>query len=130
MAIDYFLLITWGFWGILQISATYSGLFGLRVFPGHWRGYLAGAVITISSFIWFFATGNRNIEGHITGVQGAEQFELIFAGVAVSTVATALLVSILHLREEPGRLTSGYTLEQVRHATYLQILVHYLKRKQ
>jgi len=129
MAFDYFLLIMWGFCGVLQVAAAYNDLYGLRLFANRWKGYLAGTIIAISAFIWFFATGNRIVEGHITGVQGAEQVGLILAGVVVSIVITALSVSILHLRSKPKITKPGYGLEQIRNATFLQALLCIIKRK-
>jgi hypothetical protein len=85
MAIDYFLLIVVGFFGVLQVVASHSGLYGLRLFSNRTKGYVVGVAIAASAFAWFFATGNRNIEGHITGVQGSEQFGLFLAGVCMSS---------------------------------------------
>jgi hypothetical protein len=129
MAIDYFVLIIWGFGGILQIAAAYSGLYGLRFFSAKWKGYLVGSIMAVSAFVWFFSSGNRFLEGHVTGVQGAEQFELILAGVVMSTVVTAILVSILHVRSKSNLANSGHTLEQIRNATYLQAVLRQLKIK-
>ncbi len=129
MAVDYLVLIIWGFFGVLQIIASYSGLYGLRLFSNRWKGYLVGVIIAISAFIGFFATGNRTIEGHITGVQGAEQFGLILAGVSISIFFTAVLVSVLHVREKPKLSQPGYSLEQIRIATYLQAFLRNMKKK-
>jgi hypothetical protein len=120
MARDYFLLIAWGFFGILQIAASYSGLYGLRLFSVRWQGYLFGLVFAAAAFVWFYASGNRTIEGHITGVQGAEQFELILAGVASSVFVTAALVSLLRLKSRAPAGKPGISLEQLRSQTYLQ----------
>lgn len=127
MVLDYFLLIMWGFCGILQIAASYSGLYGLRLFSKPLKGYLAGIIITISAFIWFFTSDNRTIEGHITGVQGTQQFELILAGVAASIFITALCVSILHIRSKSKPANQERGLEQIRNMTFLQILLRRLK---
>jgi hypothetical protein len=129
MAVAYFILIGWGFFGILQIAASHSQLYGLQLFPSGWKGYLAGTIITAAAFVWFFASGNRTIEGHITGVQGAEQFELILAGVGTGIALTALLVSVLRLKSKPGSKPAGYSLEQVRKMTYFEIILKYFKRK-
>jgi hypothetical protein len=119
----------WGFFGVLQVAASYSNLYGLRLFPRRWQGYLTGIIIAVSAFLWFFASGNRAIEGHITGVQGTEQFALILAGVAASIVITALVVSLLHLKSKPKLAKSSYGLEQICNATFLQLFLLYVKRK-
>jgi hypothetical protein len=129
MAVDYFILITWGFFGVLQIVASYSGLHGLRLFPSRRIGYLAGIIIAASAFAWFFETGNRTMEGHLTGIQGAQQFGLILAGVVVSFSVTVLAVSILHIRSKSRLLQLGDGLEQIRDITYLQMLIRYLRRR-
>ena len=129
MAIDYFLLIVVGFFGVLQVVASHSDLYGLRLFSGRIKGYVVGAAITVSAFVWFFASGKRNVEGHITGVQGSEQFGLFLAGISVSIFVTALVVSIRHLKSKPKSLNPGYGLEQIRQATYLQAFLRYLKGK-
>jgi hypothetical protein len=129
MAVDYLVLITWGFSGVLQIVASHSSLYGLRLFSDRWKGYLTGIIIFVSAFLWFFGTGNRTIEGHLTGVQGTEQVGLILAGVAVSIFITALSVSILHLKTKPKPSETGYSLEQIRSSTYLQAFLHHMKRK-
>lgn len=129
MAIDYFLLIVVGFFGILQMVAAWSGLYGLRLFASKKIGYIAGGLITAGAFIWFFASGNRNIEGHITGVQGVQQFELFIAGSVVSIILTAIIVSLQHLKSKIPNSKLEYGLEQIRHMTYLAAFSRYFKRK-
>jgi hypothetical protein len=127
MALDYFLLIVVGFFGILQIVAARNSLYGLRLFSDKKIGYVAGGIITTGAFVWFFLSGNRNIEGHLTGVQGAQQFELFLAGASASMLLSALIVSIRHLKSKSKNSSRGRGLEQIRQVTYLQAFVAYLK---
>jgi hypothetical protein len=129
MAIDYFLLIVAGFFGLLQIVAARNGLFGLRLFSDKKKGYVAGAAITIGAFAWFFSSGNRNIEGHITGVQGAQQFVLFLAGTTVSIFLTAIIVSARHLKSKSNNQNQEPGLEQIRNTTYLKAFVRYFDKK-
>ena len=128
MAIAYFILIAWGFFGVLQIAASHSRLYGLQLFPAGWKGYSAGSIITAGAFLWFFASGNRTIEGHISGVQGAEQFELILGGVVAAIAFTAILVSLLRIKSKAVKETSGFSLEQVRKMTYFEIVMKLIRR--
>jgi hypothetical protein len=130
MAIDYFLLIVIGFFGILQIVASRNGLYGLRLFADKRKGYVLGTILFTGAFVWFFGSGNRNIEGHITGVQGVQQFELVLAGTVVSILVTAIIVSIQHLKTKPRNKSQEFGLEQIREITYLQAFARYLKSKE
>ena len=129
LATDYFVLIAAGFFGILQIVATRNSLRGLSFFSDRKKGYLFGAAIAISSFVWFFGTGSRNIEGHITGVQGAQQFELFLAGVCSSICATAIIASVVHWKSKPSSQSPRYGLELIRETTYLRAFLRYFKRQ-
>ena len=129
MALDYFLLIVVGFFGILQIVATKNGLYGLRIFADKRKGYVLGTAVFLGAFIWFFGSGNRNIEGHITGVQGLQQFELVLAGTVASILSTAIIVSVLHLKTKSQNKSQEFGLEQIREITYLQAFARYLKSK-
>lgn len=128
VARDYLLLIAWGFCGVLQVVACNSGLHGLCLFSDRKKGYLIGSAITAGAFVWFFASGNRNIEGHITGVQGAQQFGLFLAGVTLSIAITACIVSVLNVTSAPKAQGPEYGLEQIRKTTYLQAFLGYFRR--
>jgi hypothetical protein len=128
MAVDYFVLVSAGFFGIIQIVAGSNSLRGLRIFSGRKLSYFFGTVVTAAAFFWFFATGSRNIEGHITGVQGAEQFELFLAGTLSSLFFTALLVSLLNLKSRPEDQSRELGMEKIRSITYLQAFLRYFKR--
>jgi len=128
-ATDYFVLIAAAFFGVLQIVATRNRLLGLSFFSNRKKGYLFGAAVAISSFIWFFGTGNRNIEGHITGVQGSQQFELFLAGVSTSIFATAIIASVVHWKFKPSPQSPRYGLELIRETTYFRAFLRLFKRQ-
>ena len=121
------MLIAAAFFGVLQIVATCNRLRGLSLFSDRKKGYLFGVAIAISSFVWFFGTGNRNIEGHITGVQGTQQFALFLAGVCTGICATAIIASIVHWKSKPSPKSPRYGLELIRETTYLRAFLRLFK---
>lgn len=128
-ATDYFVLIAAGFFGALQIVAARNKLCGLSFFSDRKKGYLVGAAIAVSSFIWFFGTGSRNIEGHITGVQGSQQFALFLAGVTTSIFVTAVIASLIHRKSRPSPGSPRYGLELIRETTYFRAFMRYFGKQ-
>ena len=125
--VDYFILIAAAFFGALQVVASMNGLKGLRLLPGRLVGVVLGLVIVSGSFAGFFAGANRAVEGHITQVQGAEQFYLFLLGVCAAIAFTAALVSLLRLGGPRGR-TAVFGLDALREQTYLQAWIGLFRR--
>jgi hypothetical protein len=128
-ATDYFVLIAAAFFGVLQIVAARNNLRGLSLFPNKKLGYLAGTAIAVSSFVWFFASGKRNIEGHITGVQGSQQFGLFLAGVSTSIAVTAIIASVVNWKAKPHPDSPRYGLDLIRETTFLRTFLRYFKKQ-
>jgi hypothetical protein len=126
-ALSYYVMIAGAFCGLLQVVAAHSGIRGLA-FLDRKFGYVFGSAVAVASFIWFFASGNRNIEGHITRVQGAEQFLLFMAGAGTSFVVTAVIASIVHRKARQAASGPRWGLDVIRETSYFQAFKRYFRK--
>lgn len=133
-ALDYFLLVTLGCLGTIQIAAAYAGLKGLSFFKKRLAGYIFGALVAIGAFGWFFAIENRNTPSKI---EGAQQLGMFLAGAIAAYIITAAVSSLLkyrlslqgtspHCREH----TNPGGIETLKETTLLGAIRSILKRKQ
>lgn len=106
--------------GVLQLVAWYNHLDGLLLVPRRSLAGMAGAVLLGGSFIWFFASRNRNVPDTAEGIAGAAAFGLFVLGCALALLFTLVLSSVLSpvRRQEPPSGSGG--LEALRQATYLK----------
>ncbi len=129
--LDYFILVTAAYFGVLQIVAARYRIRALSFFENHrLKAYLFGAAITVGAFLWFFYSADRNVEGKVSRVEGAQQFTYFFLGVSLSVMVSLLLNSLLRLRSKPPTGGARWGLEALRRATYLQALLSAFKRKE
>jgi hypothetical protein len=86
--LEYLILVFFGFLGVLQLAATSNGLRGLSFFKKQVYGYLFAVVTIVGSFLWFFLSKNRCLQG----VEGVEAF-VSLSGMAIVVFAFTATVS-------------------------------------
>ncbi len=120
---DYIIFVVVTVLGMIQIIAAWDHLLGLRFVQRGWPGYVIGVAAVVGAVVWFFGSGPRNIEGHITGLQGFEQFLWFIVGAGIAFGLTGLIVSAKHWRSRPVLPPAEHNLEALRTHTYLQLLL-------
>ena len=131
--LDYFLLVTLGCLGTIQIAAAYAGLKGLSFFKKPLAGYVFGALVAIGAFGWFFAIENRNTPSKI---EGAQQVGMFLAGAIAAYIITAAISSLLKYRLSPQATASrcreqtNSGIEMLKETTLIGAIRNILKRKQ
>ena len=131
--LDYFLLVTLGCLGTIQIAAAYAGLKGLSFFKKPLAGFIFGALVTIGAFGWFFAIENRNTPSKI---EGAQQLGMFLAGAIAAYIITMAVSSLLKYRlslqatASRCREQTNQGIETLKETTLLGAIRSILKRKQ
>ena len=105
MALDYFLLVFIGSFGVYQIVANYAKLNGLCFFKQPIIQYIFGLLAIFGAFGWFFTSKERNFQ-HT--VEGAQQLGLFLGAILASYMVTAILAFIIQARvntknEDPSK---------------------------
>ena len=132
-ALDYFLLVTLGCLGTIQIAAANARLKGLSFFKKRLVGYIFGALVAIGAFGWFFAVENRNTPSVI---EGAQQVGMFLAGAIAAYIITSAVSSLLKYRLYLESTDSHYGeqnnsgIEMFKETTLLGAIRTILKRKQ
>jgi hypothetical protein len=121
-ALDYLLFVFISTCGVLQMAAAYSLLKGVYLLPHRAAAFLAGLVLTVSAFVWFFASEPRNVPDTGAGLNGNQQAMLFVAACGVAVLFTMLASSAVNWRMRPrdGRYLAG--LSALRHASFLRAL--------
>jgi len=115
---DYFLLIFLSAIGVLQIAAAYAEIRGLLLLRRRILSYILGIAFTGGAFLWFFASGERNIR---TVVEGTEQLGLFAAGVIAALSFTFAASSLANRRLSSAGEGDGW--ESLRNTTFLKALI-------
>ena len=132
-ALDYFLLVTLGCLGTIQIAAASARLKGLSFFRKRLVGYIFGALVAIGAFGWFFAVGNRNTP---SAIEGAQQVGMFLAGAIAAYIITSAVSSLIKYRLYPEATAShcgeqnNSGIEMLKETTILGAIRTILKRNQ
>ena len=126
-ATDYYLFVLVASLGVIQVASSLGRLTGLLVFKPPVAARTFGLGLVVSSFIWFFATDNRNLNDYDGGLDANEQALLFSLGAVTAIFATAVLSSILNARMDDGHSTPRGGLEALRHTNYARALARSLR---
>lgn len=121
-AIEYVIWVFLACCGVLQLVAWYNHLDGLLLAPRRSLASAMGAALLAGSFVWFFASRNRNVPDTAEGIAGSAAFGLFVLGCALALLFTLILSSFLSpvRRREPPPGSRG--LEALQQTTYLKAL--------
>ena len=125
-ATDYFILVFVASMGVIQIAASVGRLGGLLLVKAPLVARILGLALVVAPFIWFFASGERNINDYEGGLDANTQALFFFLGAFAGVGFTLLASSLINLRmtgPEPGPDTG---LASLRHTTYLRAATHSL----
>ena len=120
-ATDYFLFVFVATIGVIQIGAASGRLTGLLLLPSPGSARAVGALVAIVSFIWFFATGERNINDYGGGLDAPTQALFFFLGILAGGGFTAVVSSLVNWRIR-GVAEPEEGFGALRHVSYLVAL--------
>ncbi len=89
--------------GVVQFAAVRGGLWGLVVFRKRPRFTQAASVLLVAaSFVWFFASGDRNVPDTGEGIDGVVQARFFAIAAAAAAALLAAVSSIVNHRWGAG----------------------------
>ena len=125
-ASDYFILVFVASIGVLQIAASLGRLNGLLLFKSPPVARVFGVALVAGAFIWFFSTGERNINDFEGGLDAPTQALFFFLGSLAGTGVTFVVSSLVNLRMNGEEPSPGAGLDALRETNYLRALGHSL----
>ncbi len=95
-ATDYFLLVFVSTIGVIQIGAASGRLTGLLILRPPSAARAVGAFLAIAPFVWFFATGERNLNDYEGGLDAPTQALFFFLGTLAGGGVTFFVSSLVN----------------------------------
>jgi len=126
-ATDYFILVFVATIGVIQFSASTSGLNGLLFFKSHFVSRFLGLALVVIAFIWFFSVEERNINDYEGGLDAPTQAFFFFLGAISGGSLTFLLSSLFNsnMKRKERQPESG--LEALRETNYIRAVYSSIK---
>ena len=125
-ATDYFLLVFVATVGVMQIAASVGELRGLLLFKDRLAARALGLVLVVAAFVWFFASGTRNLNDYEGGLDANSQALFFFFGAIIGLLFTLIVSSLVNLRARPGDTSPESGLEALKEAGYARALTRSL----
>lgn len=125
-ATDYFILVFVASIGVIQIAASLGQLRGLLIFQSPGVARALGVILAVIPFIWFFTTGERNINDYEGGLDAPTQGLFFFLGTLAGGAVTFLVSSLVNLRMGRGDPSPEAGLEALKETNYARALGHSL----
>ena len=123
-ALEYLLFVFSSALGVLLLVTAYSRLNGLLL-VGRSLSLLAGGLLVVGAFAWFYASEPRNVPDTGAGLDGNEQALLFVAGTGAALVLILILSSLRNWSMVKDPKERG--IEALRHASYLRLLSRRLR---
>ena len=125
-ATDYFILVFIASIGAIQVAASIGRLSGLLFFKSPAITRLLGASLVVAAFIWFFSTGERNINDYEGGLDANSQALFFFLGVLAGGTFTFLMSSLVNARMNGYQPSPEGGLDALKQTSYLRALAYNL----
>jgi hypothetical protein len=125
-ATDYTIFVFFATVGVVQVAASLGSLNGLLFIRNPRAAQVAGAVLILGSFIWFFSTGSRNVNDFEGGLDANTQALFFFLGGFAAVGFTLLASSLINRRMNGLEPEPHAGLDSLRHTTYLRAVTHSL----
>ncbi len=124
---DYFLLVFAAAVGTIQIAASLGRLRGLLFFKHPWVARALGVALIVGAFVWFFSTGERNINDYEGGADANTQGLFFFLGVLAAGGFTFLFSSLVNIRMNGVQPSPGDGLDNLRDTNFVRALLYSLR---
>jgi hypothetical protein len=126
-ALDYYLLVAISVFGVIQIAASLGRLDALLLFRSALATWAFGVGLAAAAFVWFFATGERNINDYEGGLNANVQSLLFFLGASSAYAAALGFSSIVNARMEGAGPGPGEGLGALRRTTFARAVSRSLR---
>ena len=125
-ALDYFILAFVSALGVLLLVTAYHRLRGVMMMD-RTLSMVAGGLLVVGVFVWFFASAPRNVPDTGAGLDGNQQTVLFSIG-SLAALVVVLVISSLRNRGMAGH-TEARGVDALREETYLRLIVRRLRRR-
>ena len=125
-ATDYFLLVFVATLGVIQLAASLAGLKGLVVFKSPFVARPLGLALVVAAFIFFFSTGERNLNDYEGGLDANTQALFFFLGVLAGGGVTFVGSSVVNMRMKAAGPMPNGGFDALREANYVRALARSL----
>ena len=126
-ALDYYLFVFVAALGVIQVAASLGRLKGLQVVRSPVLARVVGLAVALAAFIWFFASGERNVKDFEGGLDAPTQGLFFFLGASTAVMVTFVVTSVVNARMNGGDPAPGEGLDALKHTNYVRALVHSLR---
>ena len=116
---EYYFFVYLAALGAIQIGAAAGKVRGILVFKRQAHAFGLGAALAVASIIWFFSTGERNINDYDGGITANGQALYAFLGSITAVVTTIAITSLINHRLGRGAFPPFDGLHALREANYL-----------
>ena len=125
-ATDYYLCVLVATIGVLQIAFSIGGVHGLLLFKSPLVARGLGSVLAVAAFVWFFATGPRNLNDYQGGLDANTQALFFFFGAFTAVIVTFVMASVVNLRMAGPDRGPSAGLDAVMETSYATALLRNL----
>ena len=126
-AIDYLLFVFIASLGVIQIAASVGHLNGLLVFKSPISARVFGSAFSVATFVWFFATEDRNLNDYEGGLDANIQALLFVLSALAAVLVTLVVSSVFNARMNGGDRVPGDGLDALKDGNYARALMNSLR---
>ena len=119
---EYYMFVFVAGLGAIQIGASVGRLKGLLVFKHPVVARIFGAALTFAALVWFFSTGERNINDYAGGIDANGQAFYAFLGSITAFIVTVVGTSLLNLRMGRGSSPPYNGMDSLRDVNFILAL--------
>ena len=123
-ATDYYILVFVATIGVIQVAASFGRLNGLLFIKSPIVTRVLGIALAAAAFIWFFSTGDRNINDYEGGLDAPTQSLFFFFGSSTGFVFTFVVSTLVNARMNGGEAPPEEGLDALRDTNYVRALAH------
>ncbi len=116
---EYYIFVFLAALGAIQVGAAAGKLKGILVFGHTAASVTLGGALFVAAPVWFFSTGERNINDFEGGITANGQALYAFLGCITALVVTLAVTSIINFRLGRGTLPPFNGLQSLTEANYL-----------
>ena len=116
---EYYIFVLLAALGAIQLGAVAGRLKGLLVLKHRTAAVGLGLVFIAAAPVWFFSTGERNINDFEGGITANGQALYAFLGSITALASTLAVTSLINFRLGRGALPPFDGLHSLREASYL-----------
>lgn len=131
-ATDYYILVFVATIGVIQVAASFGNLNGLLFIKSPIVTRVLGIALALAAFIWFFSTGDRNINDYEGGLDAPTQSLFFFFGSSTGFVFTFVVSTLVNARMNGEEPSPEEGLDALRDTNYFRALlqsINYWRRE-